>query len=112
MTLEHLVQKEVLGAGRRCFFVMDDGRLLGLLSLHEVKTVPRERWAEVRAEEVMTPLRRLATVGPQEDLLRALEKMDDARVAQMPVLLGEELLGTVGREEILHYVRVRAELGI
>lgn len=111
-TFERLVHQEVLGAGRRCFFVVDDGKLLGLLTLHEVKSVPRERWGEVTAQEVMTPASRLSTVGPQEDLFLALEKMDDARVSQLPVLDGDRLLGAVGREEILHYIRVRAELGV
>ena len=111
-TLERLVQEEVLGAGRRCFLVTDDGHLRGLLTLHEVKTVPRERWGDVKAEDVMTPMERLAAVGPQEELLVALEKMDDANVAQLPVVAGDSVLGMVGREQILHYVRVRAELGM
>lgn len=38
--------------------------------------------------------------------------MDDAKVAQMPVVEGDELLGMIGREQVLHYVRVRAELGL
>jgi hypothetical protein len=28
------------------------------------------------------------------------------------VVAGEELVGMIGREQILHYVRVRAELGV
>ena len=111
-TLERLVREEVLGAGRRCFLVMDDSHLRGLLTLHEVKAVPRERWGDVKAEDVMTPKERLAAVGPQEDLLVALEKMDDSNVAQLPVVAGDRLLGMIGREQILHYVRTRAELGI
>jgi CBS domain-containing protein len=55
---------------------------------------------------------RLATVSPQEDLVVALAKMDDANVAQMPVVAGDELLGMLSREHVLHYVRVRAELGV
>ena len=38
--------------------------------------------------------------------------MDDANVAQVPVLAGDQLVGMIGREQILHYVRVRAELGV
>jgi CBS domain-containing protein len=111
-TLERLVQEEVLGAGRRCFLVAADGHLRGLLTLHEVKAVPRDRWPRVRTEDVMAPLEQLESVGPQEELLVALKRMDDANVAQMPVVAGDRLLGMIGREQILHYVRTRAELGI
>lgn len=112
VTLDRLVREEVLGAGRRCFLVTDDGHLRGMLTLHEVKAVPRERWGDVSAEDVMAPIERLAAVGPQDALLVALEKMDDANVAQLPVVAGDRLLGMIGREQILHYMRARAELGV
>jgi CBS domain-containing protein len=60
----------------------------------------------------MTPAEKVTTVDPVTDLLAALEKMDDANVAQMPVVEAGQLLGMVGREQILHYVRLRAELGV
>jgi CBS domain-containing protein len=61
--------------------------------------------------DVMAPAHRLLTVTPREELLGALKKMDDARVGQMPVLSNGDLVGMLGREQVLHYVRVRTELG-
>jgi Zn-dependent protease len=111
-TLAQLVRDEVLGRGRRCFFVTDDGRLRGLVTLHQIKQVTPEERDTVTAEEVMTPLAKLAVVGPGESLLAAMQKMDDSDVAQLPVTAGDELLGMIGREQILHYVRTRAEIGV
>ena len=110
-SLDRIVREEVLGAGRRCFTVTEGGRLAGLLTLHEIKAVPQDRWGAVTAGDVMTPAEKVAAVAPTADLLTALEKMDDADVAQMPVLADGELVGMIGREQILHYVRVRGELG-
>ncbi len=110
--LDRIVRDEVLGAGRRCFIVTDDGQMAGLLTLHEIKAIPAERRAAVTAGEVMAPVEKLATVEPGTDLLAALEKMDDANVAQMPVVEAGRLRGMVAREQVLHYVRVRAELGM
>ena len=112
LTLERLVREEVLGAGRRCFVVAEDGKLRGLLTLHEVKGVPRDRWDRVTVDEVMQPAKVLATVGPEENLLTALEQMDDANVAQLPVVDDGQWLGILDRERIVHYMRVRAELGV
>lgn len=112
MTLERLVHDEVLATGRRCVLVTDDGRLLGLVTLHEVKGVARERWPSLTATDVMIPLEKLRWIGPEETVLAALEWMDDAGVAQLPVAEGDTLLGLIGREEILHYLRTRAELGL
>ena len=112
LTVARLVQEEVLGRGHRCFFVADNGHLQGLLTLHEVKAIPQERWDAVRVDEVMTPPDRVVSVAPEEDLLAALQKMDSANVAQMPVVSGHRLLGMLSREQVLHYVRARAELGM
>jgi Zn-dependent protease/CBS domain-containing protein len=112
LSLERLVQEEVLGRGRRCFVVTDNGHLQGLVTLHEVKAVPRERWETVRVGEVMMRPDQLATVAPEENLLTALQKMDDTNVAQMPVVSGDRLSGMISREQLLRYIRVRAELGI
>lgn len=111
-SLDRVVHEEVLGAGRRCFVVTEAGRLVGLLTLHEIKAIPKDRWAVVTVGEVMTPADKVTAADPTMDLLAALEKMDDANVAQMPVVEAGELLGMIGREQILHYVRVRAELGV
>jgi len=111
LTLDRLVEQEVIGRGRHCFVVAEDSRLQGLLTLQDVKAVPREEWARRTVAEVMTPAPRLLTVTPREDLLVALEKMDDASVGQMPVLSNGDLVGMIGREQVLHYVRVRVELG-
>jgi Zn-dependent protease/CBS domain-containing protein len=112
LTLARLVQEEVLGRGHRCFLVAEDSHLEGLLTLHEVKTVPQDRWGDVSVGEVMTRPNQVVSVGPEEDLFAALEKLDDANVAQMPVVSERGLVGMLSREQVLHYVRARAELGM
>ena len=112
VSLDRIVREDVLGAGRRCFVVTDAGRMVGLLTLHEIKGVPPPQRATVTAGEVMTPAEKVTAVGPKADLLTTLETMDDADVAQMPVVEAGELLGMIAREQVLHYVRVRAELGV
>ena len=92
--------------------VVKDGHLLGLLTLHEVKGVPRDRWSRATVEEVMQPARALSMVKADENLLSAFEKMDNAQVAQLPVVDDGQWLGMLDREHILHYMRVRAELGV
>jgi Zn-dependent protease len=112
VSLDRIVREDVLGAGRRCFVVTDAGRMVGLLTLHEIKGVPPAQRATATAGEVMTPVEKVTVVGPKADLLATLETMDDADVAQMPVVEAGELLGMIAREQVLHYIRVRAELGV
>jgi Zn-dependent protease/CBS domain-containing protein len=111
LPLDRLVEDEVLGRGHRCFLVANNGHLEGLLTLHEVKAVPRTSWTNVTAGEVMRASANVITLRPEDDLLMAMQRMDDAGVGQLPVVSQGTLVGMVSREQLLHYVRARAELG-
>ena len=112
LKLRQLIDDHVLASGQRHFLVVDDGQPRGLVTLRDVTQVPRERWDWVSVSEVMVPWARLGRVRPDTELLAALEVMDDERVGQLPVVEGDRLLGLLTREEIIHYLRLRAELGL
>jgi Zn-dependent protease len=110
--LDEIVNQQVLSSGKRCFFVSDAGRLRGLLTLRDVARVGRDRWDDVTAEQTMVPLDQLVQVTPKTSLMAAMQMMDEANVAQIPVVYDEQIVGLLSRENILHFIRVRAELGL
>ena len=112
LPLDHVVDNYILGTGRRCFPVTEGERVLGLLTIHHVKGIPRDKWSEVTAQEAMTPLEKLVTIGPDEELWHALEEMTEEGVNQLPVVEDGRLLGMLGRDNVLSFLRTRAELGI
>jgi CBS domain-containing protein len=112
MSIADLVEERVLGGGQRCFFVAEDGKLLGMLSLRDFNQVPRAEWDHVSTQQAMVPFDKLVHVQPDTELMTALKTMDDAQVNQVPVMSGDQLLGMLSREQILRYVRTRAELGM
>lgn len=111
-SLRQLVDEHVLMGGQRCFFVTEGDHLRGLLTLTDIAKVPREEWTEVTVGQAMVPWDRIVRVEPNMPLLKALQIMDDARVNQLPVVLGDEIVGMLSREQVLHYLRVRAELRV
>jgi predicted transcriptional regulator len=110
--LGQLVEEQVLTGARRCFVVAENGQLRGMLTLRDIAAIPRENWTRVTAEDAMVPWERLVGVHPNTELLTALQTMDDANVAQVPVMEGHQVVGLLSREQVLHYIRVRAELGM
>ncbi|MBC7076735.1 MAG: CBS domain-containing protein [Synergistales bacterium] len=90
----------------------ENDHLRGLLTLTDVTKVPKESWAETAVGEVAVPWERMVRVEPGVPLLSALQVMDDANVNQVPVVMGDRLVGMLTREQVLHYIRVRAELGV
>jgi Zn-dependent protease len=110
--LQTVVDEFVLGTGQRCLFISRGNRLAGLLTLHHIKSVPKERWRETRVSEVMTPSSEIKSVDINQSGLNILRTMDEANVNQIPVVDGERMVGIITREHLLHYIRNRIELGL
>jgi Zn-dependent protease len=111
ISLEQLVEERVLTGAQRYFFVDENGWLQGLLTLKDITAVPRNAWGRTLAQEAMVPLERLVQVRPEMKVLEALQAMDDANVAQVPVIEAGRMVGLLTREQILRYVRVLGEIG-
>lgn len=112
ISLRQLVEEHVLTGGRRCFFVTENDRLRGLLTLTDVTKVPKENWTETAVGQVTVSWERMVRVEPGMALLDALQAMDDANINQVPVVTGDQLVGMLSREQVLHYTRTRSELGM
>lgn len=112
LTLEQLVHEHILTTGRRCYPIMVEGQVQGLLTIHNVKRVPRQRWATTTAAQIMIPLKELKTISPDEGLWSALQQMTEEGVNQLPVMENERLVGMLARDNVLTFLRTKAELGI
>jgi Zn-dependent protease len=110
-TLQHLVDDHILGAGRRCFMVTQDDEIVGLLTLHDVRAVPRAEWASTTVTQAMVPSPQLKRVGPETELWAALEEMDRDGVNQLPVMVNGHCQGMLNRDDVITYLRTRRELG-
>lgn len=110
--LQQFVDESLLRTGGRCFLVTEENILVGLLTPHEIKEVPRARWTEVTISEVMRPLNKLQTIGPNTPLSEALERMARDDVNQLPVVSGSRIAGVLSRGNIMQLLRTRAELEV
>lgn len=54
--LQTFVDEHLLHTGRRCFVVEENGELVGLITVHEVKEVERQKWPYTTVDDVMRPL--------------------------------------------------------
>ena len=110
LSLAELVEEYILKTGQRCFVIVDDGRLEGLITLHQVKTIPRGRWEHTSLSSAMTPLARLHVVAPETPILEVLGIMEAGDVNQVPVVTGNRFLGMISRDHMLGVLYARMEL--
>ena len=111
-TIDQLVHENILSSGRRCFPVVSGSQVMGLMTLHDVKAVPREQWTTETVRKAMTPFDRLKWVSPDEELSSVLKILTEDNINQVPVVQNNEVVGMVSREHLLNFVNIRSGLGM
>jgi len=105
LTLQDLVDEHILGSGQHCFLVNRGDDTVGLITLQRIKEVPRPEWETTRAGEVMLPLEQSMSIDPDTGLWTALEKLDRDGVNQLPVIRDRHVIGMLGREDVISFLR-------
>jgi Zn-dependent protease/predicted transcriptional regulator len=108
-TVGRLVHSHIMGADDQAFPILDEGRLVGLVTLEDVRQVGRDAWDATIVQEIMTPVEKLIMTSPDEDASKALEKLSGNDVRQLPVMSDGKLVGLLRRRDILKWLQLHAE---
>ena len=107
LTLDEAVDNYFLRFGFGGFPVVDEGRLVGMLSLKELKAIPRERWSVLTVGEVMVPYGFYSEIHPDEPITAAMERMFHDDRSRLVVMDGDKVLGLVTRSGIARFLDLR-----
>jgi len=111
VTLQQLVDHQILAEGRRTFVVKRYEEVVGLLTLHRVREVPREQWPATTVEQVMIPSARMRTARPDDELEECFSAMNRDGVNQLPVMVNGQLFGLLSREDVISFIHTLQEFG-
>lgn len=112
ISLQRLVDEYFLPSALRSALVMQGDQLAGLITLSDIRQVPREQWSQVPVGHAMIPLERLHVVQPQQSLNDVLPLMAGRDVNQLPVVQNGALVGILSRDAIVRFLEVRRGLGL
>jgi Zn-dependent protease/CBS domain-containing protein len=110
-SLQELVDQEVLTHGRRCFLVDEGDRVVGLLTLDNIKEIPRPSWTTTTATQAMVAVEKLSRIDSNAELWTAMEKMGRDGINQVPVMLGNKLVGVLSTGDIVKYIQTLQQVG-
>ncbi len=111
MYLSILVEEYMLAGSQRSVPIVAGDELLGLVTMQDLKRVPKEEWATTSVFRAMTPREKLHQVEIQDDISQALETMAKENINQLPVIEFGRFVGFVTRADVLRLMQVRSELG-
>jgi Zn-dependent protease/CBS domain-containing protein len=109
LTVQDFVFEQVLQRGHRALPIVDDGRLVGIVTLGDAKKLPQEAWPTTPVVSIMTSVP-LKTVAPESELSAAIALMAESGLHQLPVVQDGQLVGLLSRADIVRFLQLRQEL--
>jgi len=90
--------------------VVENGELVGCVTIEDVKKVAKEKWEKTKVEKIMTAREKLILSSPEETVLDAMTKMSNHDIGRLPVIDEGELVGIISRSDVMHIVKTKTEL--
>jgi len=110
-SVEEVVQGVFLQRRRRATAVYQDDRLVGIVTITDVKGLPQQKWTQTPVGEIMTR-EPLYSVGVDDDLNLALKLLAQHDLNQLLVLREGQLVGFLNRADIIRYLQLNQELSV
>lgn len=109
MTIETVVNEYFLKLGFGGFPVLGDGGFSGIITMKDIKNIPKDRWKDT-ISEILTPYEKRWEVEEDDYALKALELMISEDKGRLAVLKKGNLVGLITRNGIARYVLIAREL--
>lgn len=111
-SVDDLVHEHIMGSDDYAFPVIEDNRLMGLVTLQDVRKCPRENWQQTPVGQIMTPADELVTVKPDDESSDALQTLTQREFRQLPVVEGDQLVGLLRRSDIIRWLQLHQDINI
>ena len=110
LTVSQLVDEYIMGTDERSFPVMQNDLLMGIVTLEDVRKVPRGEWDRNTVSQIMTPKEKLQTISPGDDAADAMEVFNRHEFRQLPVIQDGQLVGVLRRRDILRWIQLQSDI--
>ena len=105
-----LVEDYVYRTHHKLYPVVQDGELVGCVTLQSVKEVPREKWDWVRVRDITRSCTPDNSIPPGTDAMDALTRMQRHRVSRLMVVEDGRLVGIVTLKDLMALLSLKVEL--
>jgi predicted transcriptional regulator len=110
LSVLEVIERYFLVYGYGGFPVVQNGRVLGVVSLNEIKQVPAEERQRLTVRAVMTPFEARLTLAPDEDMAVALQRMTQEGLGRMVVIERDRMVGLLTKTGLSRFLQTRLEL--
>ena len=110
ITLDKLVDEYFFRFRYTSFPVVTDDTLHGLVTLHAVKEVAKDRWPQVKAGEIMIPISENLIINKEMDVIDALSKMAGTGSSRLLVAEDSKLIGILTQSDVTRLFELKSNI--
>jgi len=110
LPVQAVVDDYMVGEGHRAVMVANDGAVMGILSVNDVRRMPRAEWPNTPAQRVMTPRDRVVSVDAGTAAFDVLMLVSKKGLNQVPVLAEGRMVGLITRRHLLDRIQLAETL--
>jgi Zn-dependent protease len=106
LSLQTAVDDFFVAYGYGGFPVVDDGQVVGVITVEEVQAVPQGLWSWRAVRDVMRPASNDLFIAPEASMMQALEGMVRTGYDRLVVLDAERPIGLVTRSAVAQFLQL------
>ena len=110
ISVAQLIDDYVYRHHHTMFPVVEDGRLVGCVSMHDIKRLAREKWSSTPVAAIMQPCSAATAIDPDMDAMAALSLMSRTKNTRLLVTEGARLVGVITLRDLLRFLAVKLDL--
>lgn len=110
ITIARLVEDYIYRHHHKEFPVAQYGRPLGVVGTEHIKRIPRAEWERHTVAEIMEPVTRANTIGPNADALDAWNRLSRSAKSRLLVVENDRLVGILSLRDLMKFLSLKFDL--
>lgn len=110
ITIKQFIEKYVYTSHHHLYPVTAHGKLIGYISLQQVKSCPHSAWENTTVREIMVQSPKFQTVSADTSALEALNLIQETQLAMLFVVKDDHLVGILTAQDLFKLISLKLEL--
>ncbi len=85
-------------------------RLIGIISLHDVKSIERQKWPEIKVGDIVKTIDENEKVDMSIEISEAIKKMGKIGLGHLVIMSGNKLKGIITKSDVMRFIKLQSEL--
>ncbi len=113
VSVHTLINEHIMKSDDHAFPVLEEGKLIGLVTLDDVRSVSNHERESTSVQQIMTPADQLSTLNVSDNAGDAFMLLAQRDVRQLPVLNERsEVQGLLRRRDVVKWLQLHSELNL